>query len=88
MLFGMVGSHELPFSLVIDHTIVVVISNRLVTSPVAIVADMGGYTANYQRILGKLTYLFGLQVGVSYSCCRRLKHREITARVRYEGQSS
>lgn len=88
MLFGMVSPIELPFSLATDHSVVVVISNRLVTSPVAIVADMGGYTANYQRILGKLTYPFGLQGGVSYSCCRCLKHRESTTRVRYEGQSS
>ncbi|KAE9410486.1 HSP90-domain-containing protein [Gymnopus androsaceus JB14] len=33
----------------------VVISNRLVTSPVAIVADSGGYTANYQKIMGAST---------------------------------
>jgi heat shock protein beta len=31
--------------------LVVVISDRLVTSPCAIVADAGGYTANIQRIM-------------------------------------
>ncbi len=30
---------------------IVVISDRLVTSPCAIVADVGGYTANLQRIM-------------------------------------
>ena len=33
--------------------IIVVISNRLVTSPVAIVADMFGYTANVQKLMSE-----------------------------------
>ncbi len=34
---------------------IVIISDRLVTSPCAIVADVGGYTANVQRIMGATT---------------------------------
>lgn len=35
----------------IPHTIIVKISNRLVQSPCAIVAEAGGYTANVQKMM-------------------------------------
>jgi heat shock protein 90kDa beta len=40
------------------HTLyTVVISNRLVTSPCAIVADQMGYTANIQKLMSRCYYL-------------------------------
>jgi heat shock protein beta len=39
------------FLVSLTFSTIVVISDRLVTSPCAIVADAGGYTANLQRIM-------------------------------------
>lgn len=41
-----------------------VISNRLVSSPCAIVADFGGHTANVEKLISKHALLF--KMGLSY----------------------
>ena len=48
------GSYRVVFSFFYtsdNFCAIVIISDRLVTSPCAIVADVGGYTANLQRIM-------------------------------------
>jgi hypothetical protein len=52
VLFGTVKIAILDILVSIIHGIVsVVISNRLVSSPCAIVAEVGGYTANVEKLL-------------------------------------
>jgi heat shock protein beta len=34
----------------------VILSNRLVKSPCAVIADTGGYTANVAKLMGKFPY--------------------------------
>jgi hypothetical protein len=42
----------------------VVLSNRLVTSPCAIVADSYGYSANMERLMGELTVRLDLNARI------------------------
>jgi heat shock protein beta len=42
--------------------VAVIISNRLVASPCAVVADSHGYTANIQRMMSKSSYPIGVEL--------------------------
>jgi heat shock protein beta len=75
------GSHHTDLfflSYLIPHAIVV-ISDRLVTSPCAIVADVGGYTANLQRIM-KATNKGKQEEDAMVEFAKRQKVLELNAR--------
>ena len=55
MSFGMVSYSYFMLQKLLIEFFEVVISNRLVTSPCAIVADEMGYTANVEKLISALT---------------------------------